>query len=67
MYITILAIVIFSIISFMVLWAIKLSKTKEKVSKSNEIIQSFEHDISSHTLTDMIEFHKNMGVVEYQI
>lgn len=66
MYIAISILVVTLVISLMFLWSCSLSKNKNQ-SEGNKIIGKFEPDNIAPTLTEMIDFHKKNGIVDYEI
>ena len=66
MYIAISILIVTLVISLMVWWSYALSKDK-KQNEGNMIIGKFEPDNIAPTLTDMIEFHKKNGIIDYEI
>ena len=66
MYIAISIIVISLIVFLMFLWSVSLSKNKNQ-NEGNIIIGKFEPDNIAPTLTEMIDFHKKNGIVDYEI
>ncbi len=48
------------------LWTMRLEKGNKQPA-SNDIINLFEPDNISPTLTDMINFHREKGSVDYEI
>lgn len=58
----------FIIISFTIMLIIIISKgNKIDNSKGKNIIQKFEPDNMSQKLTDMIEYHRKNGIIDYEI
>lgn len=66
MYIAISIIIISVILFLMFLWTVSLSKNENK-KNGNDIISKFEPDNIAPTLTEMIDFHKKNGVVDYDL
>ncbi len=66
MQIAILLLAVTVIILAMVLWA-QFSTKNSAQNEGNIIINKFEPDNDSPTLTEMISFHKENGTVEYEI
>lgn len=64
--ITILIAVMAAIVVAMIFWALSFGK-KSCIKESNTILSKFEPDNDSPTLTQMIDFHKQNGVVEYEL
>lgn len=68
MYIVFLIIAVVVIISSMVIWTMHMSKeSNQKMNDGNNIIGNFEPGNIAPTLSEMIEFHKKNGVVDYDI
>lgn len=59
--------VLVGIVIIMLWWVARLSKTTSQQNESNAIINNFEPDNVSETLTEMIEFHKRIGNIEYKL
>lgn len=66
MYIIIMVVSIFAIILSMFLWTLFFTKKSDQ-NESNSVISKFEPDNDAPTLTEMIKFHKDNGIVEYEI
>lgn len=66
MHIVIMITVMFAIISLMCLWAKSFTK-KDGQIEGNLIIVNFEPDNDAPTLTEMIHFHKDSGIVNYEL
>lgn len=66
MYIAISILVVTLVISLMFLWSVSLSKNQNQ-SEGNMIIGKFEPDNIAPTLTEMIDFHKKNGIIDYEI
>lgn len=66
MYIAFSILVVTLIISLMFLWSFSLSTNKNQ-SEGNMIIGKFEPDNIAPTLTEMIDFHKKNGIIDYDI
>lgn len=66
MHITIMIAIIFAIILSMFLWTLFFMK-KNGQTESNCVINKFEPDNDAPTLTEMIKFHKDNGIIEYEI
>lgn len=63
---TIMITIVAAIILAMILWAMSFAK-KSCRPESNSILGKFEPDNDAPTLTQMIDFHKKNGVVEYEL
>lgn len=66
MYIAISILVVTLVISLMFLWSVSLSKNQNQ-REGNMIIGKFEPDNIAPTLTEMIDFHKKNGIIDYEI
>lgn len=66
MYIAISFLIITLVIYLMFRWSCSLSKNTDQ-GEGNRIIGRFEPDNIAPTLTEMIDYHKENGVVDYEI